>query len=396
MPISETKRIYLDNAATTPLCEAAAAAMAPYMQPGCTAPFGNANSLHSVGREAFSALEDARFRVARALDAHRPDEIIFTAGATESDNSAIIGMALGAREKARLAGKHGPFNVVSSRIEHEAVLETSHMLRLLGFEFRFAENDGKGYVSPEALERVVDENTLVVSIMAANNEIGTIEPTELLCRKAHEAGALFHVDAVQALGKIPISLKNLGVDAASFSAHKVGGPKGVGVLYLAAKAPYMAYLAGGGQEGSRRSGTQNVAGIVGAAAAIEAAVSEQQAYANRVLPWRDALYARMSDIKKVTPSVPVEPGSTEFLPNIVNVCVRGVESQTLILQLDRRGICVSGGSACASGSLDPSHVLSAIGVERSLAQGELRVSIGPHNTAEDIEEFFEAFQEAIV
>ena len=340
----QTKRIYLDNAATTPLCDAAAKAMASYMESGTQAPFGNANSLHSIGREAFSALEDARARVARALKAHRPDEIVFTGGATESDNSAIVGMALGAREKARLAGKHGPFKVVTSRIEHEAVLETSHMLRALGFEFEFVDNDGLGRVTPEALKRVVDEHTLVVSVMAAN---------------------------------------------------KVGGPKGVGVLYLAAKTPYVAYLPGGGQENGRRSGTQNACGIAGAAAAIEFAVAEQPAYAARARAMRDDLYARLGAIKRVVPSVCVPCGSEEFLPNIVNVCVRGFESQTLILQLDMRGICISGGSACASGSLDSSHVLSALGVERNLAQGELRVSIGVENTQADIDAFFEAFKEAI-
>lgn len=391
----QTKRIYLDNAATTPLCDAAAKAMAPYMESGTQAPFGNANSLHSIGREAFSALEEARARVARALKARRPDEIVFTGGATESDNSAIVGMALGAREKARLAGKHGPFKVVTSRIEHEAVLETSHMLRALGFEFELVDNDGLGRVTPEALKRVVDENTLVVSVMAANNEVGTIEPVAELCSVAHAAGALFHVDAVQALGKIPVDLKGRGVDAASFSAHKVGGPKGVGVLYLAAKTPYVAYLPGGGQENGRRSGTQNVCGIAGAAAAIEFAVAEQPAYAARARAMRDDLYARLGAIKRVVPSVCVPCGSEEFLPNIVNVCVRGFESQTLILQLDMRGICISGGSACASGSLDPSHVLSALGVERNLAQGELRVSIGVENTQADIDAFFEAFKEAI-
>ncbi len=387
--------IYLDNAATTPLCEAAAKAMAPYMQAGSAAPFGNANSLHSVGRRAFSALEDARARVARALRAHRPDEIVFTACATESDNSAIVGMALGAHEKARLAGKHGPFNIVTSRIEHEAVLETQHMLRALGFEFRFVDNDASGRVTPDALARAIDENTLVVSVMAANNEVGTIQPTAELCRVAHEAGALFHVDAVQALGKVPISLKDWNVDAASFSAHKVGGPKGVGVLYLAAKTPYVAYMPGGGQEGGRRSGTQNVCGIVGAAAAIEFAVAEQPAYAQRARAMRDALYERLGAIKRVVPSVGVPAASEDFLPNIVNVCVRGFESQTLILQLDMRGICVSGGSACASGSLDPSHVLSALGVERALAQGELRVSIGVENTPDEIDAFYDAFVEAI-
>ena len=199
----QTKRIYLDNAATTPLCDAAAKAMAPYMGSGTQAPIGNANSLHSIGREAFSALEDARARVARALKAHRPDEIVFTGGATESDNSAIVGMALGAREKARLAGKHGPFKGVTSRIEHEAVLETSHMLRALGFEFELVDNDGLGRVTPEALKRVVDENTLVVSVMAANNEVAPLNPWPSCAAWLMPPAHCFTSTPFRRLGKFP-------------------------------------------------------------------------------------------------------------------------------------------------------------------------------------------------
>ncbi len=395
MPSANTKRIYLDNAATTPLCEAAREAMAPYMAAGEDAPFGNANSLHGIGREAFSALEDARRRVALALRARRPDEIVFTSGATEADNSAIIGMALAAREKARLAGRHGPFNIVTSRIEHEAVLETRHMLKALGFDFVLIDVDSAGQVSPDALAAAINENTLVVSIMAANNEIGSIQPTCELARVAHRAGALFHVDAVQALGKIPVDLTQWGADAASFSAHKVAGPKGVGVLYLAAKTPFYAYLRGGGQESSRRSGTQNVCGVVGAAAAIEFAVKEQPAFMQRARLMRDGLYARLKASKRIVASVDTEFCPDAFLPNIVNVCVKGFESQTIILQLDKQGICISGGSACASASLEPSHVLSALGIERGLAQGEIRVSIGYENTPEDIDAFYCALMEAI-
>ena len=395
MPDAHTKRIYLDNAATTPLCEAARKAMAPYMASGKDAPFGNANSLHTIGREAFCALEDARVRAARALKARRPDEIVFTSGATEADNSAIVGIALAAREKARLAGCHGPFNIVTSRIEHEAVLETRHMLKALGFDFVFVDVDANGQVSPDALAATIDENTLLVSIMAANNEIGSIQPTRELASVAHRNGALFHVDAVQALGKIPVDLAQWGADAASFSAHKVGGPKGVGVLYLAAKTPFYAYMNGGGQESSRRSGTQNVCGAQGAAAAMEFAVKEQPAFAQRARLMRDDLCERLKSSKRIVPSVDIASCPDVFLPNIVNVCVKGFESQTIILQLDRRGICISGGSACASASLEPSHVLSALGIERGLAQGEIRVSIGYENTPEDIDAFYSALMEAI-
>lgn len=389
------KRIYLDNAATTPLSEAAAAAMAPYMQPGTEAPFGNANSLHTVGRDAFRALEDARAQVARTLRASRPNEIVFTSGATEADNAALVGIALGAAEQARLAGRHDAKRIVMSRIEHDAVLHASKMLTALGFEVCFVENDADARVTPEALASVVDENTLLVSVMAANNEVGTVNDVAALAKAAHAAGALFHTDAVQALGKIPVDLKAWGVDAASFSAHKVGGPKGVGILYLKTKTPFSAYLQGGGQEGGLRSGTQNVVGIVGLAAAFADAVSAQPAFAAQACELRDYLYERLAVSKRVVATVHVPVQSDAFLPNIVNVCVKGVESQTLILQLDARGICVSGGSACSSASLAASHVLSAMDVPASLAQGELRISFSPSTTREDVDAFLNAFFEVV-
>ena len=265
------ERIYLDNAATTPLSACAAQAMAPYLQAGVQAPFGNANSVHSVGREAFAALEDARMRTSRA-------EVIFTSGATEADNAALLGMALGQRERRRLKGSAGG-HVVISRVEHDAVLQCASALKRLGFEVSFAENDAAGRVSPDSLEAAMRDDTVLVSIMAVNNEVGTVMDTAALAAVAHKHGALFHVDAVQALGKIAFDVRALGVDAASFSAHKVGGPKGVGVLYLKTRTPFEPLLVGGGQERGLRSGTQNVAGIVGCAAAMEHAVREQAAYA---------------------------------------------------------------------------------------------------------------------
>ena len=352
----------LDNAATTPLCDAAAEAMAPYMKAAPDGAFGNANSLHSIGREAFSEL--ARTRVCAspwALGAsQRPDEIVvFTSGATEADNAAIVGMALAERDRRRLRGNAASGRVVMSRIEHHAVLHSAAMLKRLGFEVDFVDNDASGHIGVEVLERVMREDTVLVSIMAVNNEVGTVLDTAALAEAAHRHGALFHADAVQALGKIPFNVGALGVDAASFSSHKVGGPQGVGVMYLVTRTPFVAYMAGGGQERGMRSGTQNIAGILGRAAAVEHAVAFQPAFAERAAKLRDSLYQELCSLPKVSATVRLESG--EFAPHIVNVCVSGMESQTMILQLDLRGFCVSGGSACSSNSLDPSHVLSALG-----------------------------------
>lgn len=390
---SDRTYIYLDNAATTPLCSAAAEAMAPYIQAAPDGAFGNANSLHSIGRDAFSALEDARVRVARALGAQRPDEIAFTSGATEADNAALVGLALAARDRRRQRGDAVAGRVVVSRIEHHAVLHCAAMLKRLGFEVDFVDNDASGHIDVEALERVMREDTLLVSIMAVNNEVGTVLDIASLAQAAHRHGALFHTDAVQALGKIPFNVGLLGVDAASFSSHKVGGPQGVGVLYLKTRTPFVPYMTGGGQERGIRSGTQNIAGILGCAAAIEHAVTFRSVFAKRAAGFRDFLYRELCAIPKVSASVRLDSG--DFAPHIVNVCVSGMESQTMILQLDLRGFCVSGGSACSSNSLDPSHVLTALGVKRNLAQGSLRISFGETTDGPDVVSFAEAFKEVV-
>lgn len=388
--------IYLDNAATTPLCEEAAQAMRPYMTPGIEGTFGNANSLHAIGRDAFSALEEARASVTRALRAQRPDEIAFTSGATESDNAALIGIAVAAREKARLKGGLSTGGRIAiTRIEHDAVLNATRLLKDLGFAIDFIDNDRNGRITPDTLAAALHDDTLLASVMTANNEVGTVQPVKKLAACAHEHGVLFHTDAVQALGKIEVDLSGSGVDAASFSAHKVRGPKGVGVLYLKAGTPFRPYMAGGGQERGLRSGTQNVAGAAGCAAAIARAVERREAYANVTKPVRDYLYTRLCELPKVAPSVSVEPGSDDFLPNIVNVCVKGCESQTLIMQLDMRGFCISGGSACSSNSLDPSHVLSALSIPRNLAQGSLRISLGEDASIQQADLFIEAFKEVV-
>lgn len=392
------KPVYLDWAATAPLCEDAAAAMMPFLQAetaGLVAGNGNANSLYEVGRTAFRALEQAREDIARAIKA-RPDEVTFTSGATEADNAALFGIVDAAMARAEQEGDHEcvPQIVVSS-IEHDAVLKAAETLGHWGAQVTYVEPDATGHITPQALAEALNERALLVSVMAVNNEVGSVMDIAALAEVAHSAGALFHVDATQAFGKIPVSVKEWGVDALSISSHKIGGPKGMGALYVKARTPFTAQIVGGGQESGRRSGTQNVMGAVGFAAAARAALGNLDADAQRLRGLRDRCYERLLDNPKVKPAVKVEPGSTEFAPHVVNVLVHGIESETLILQLDRRGFCVSGGSACSSHSLDPSHVLKAIGISRDAALGSLRVSLGNATTAEEIDAFVEAFNEVV-
>ncbi len=385
--------VYLDYAATAPLCEEAARALAPFESFGRAGVVsgGNANSLHSPGRAAFSALEDARRSIARALCASRPDEIILTSGATEADNAALIGLAHAARDarKRSGAGEFAP-RVVVSAIEHDAVLAPAKRLAAEGFDVVRVAPNAQGFITADALEAVCGADTVLVSIMAANSEVGSVQPVFDLAKIAHAHGALFHTDATQALGKVPVDVRAWGCDAASFSGHKIGAPKGIGALYLKSRTPFEAYLLGGGQEAGRRSGTQNVAGAVAFAAAIEAACGLQPAERDRLRALRDKLYGALARTPGVTATVSVEPGSDDFLPNIVHVLVDDLESETLILRFDMRGFGVSGGSACSSHSLEPSHVLKAIGIDADAAQGALRVSMGRYTTEADIDAFIEA------
>ncbi len=382
--------IYLDYAATAPLCEEAACAMAPYFEPGRVnlAVGGNANSLHTPGRAAFEAMEGARRRIARALGASRPDEIVFTSGATEADNAALVGISQAAAAARNVKVPH----IITSAIEHDAVLHPAKRLASSGCRVTYLQPDSRGFVRPEALESVIDEDTVLVSVQMANSEVGSIQPIERLCAIAHEHGALFHTDAVQALGKTPLNVRDFGVDAASFSAHKIGGPKGVGALYLKARTPFSATMLGGGQENGRRSGTQNVAGIVGFAAACEAAVGSVAEERVRLGALRDRLYEGLCAFDALDATVEVAPASEEFLPNIVHVLARGFESETLILRLDMKGIGVSGGSACSSHSLEPSHVLKSMGVKDDRAYGALRISMGRYTTEDDVEAVLTAMQ----
>ena len=393
MPTVAPDYVYLDYAATAPLCEEAAAAMALYQVPGRAnlAVGGNANSLHAPGRAAFAEMEAARKAIARDLGARRPDEIVFTSGATEADDAAILGLgqAAAAERRRRGSGDFTP-HIVTTAVEHDAVLAPAKRLEAQGFRVTRLVPNRQGFIEARSLEAVLDSDTVLVSVQAANSEVGSIQPVAELARIAHAAGALFHTDAVQALGKAPVNVQELDVDAASFSAHKVGGPKGVGALYLRSRIPFEAYAVGGGQESGRRSGTQNVAGIVGFAAATHAVVEAQELESARQRALRDRLYAALSSISGIEATVDVEPGSEDFLPNIVHVLVDGLESETLILRFDMLGFGVSGGSACSSHSLEPSHVLRALGIEADRAHGALRVSLGRYTTEADIDAFVEA------
>lgn len=385
--------VYLDYAATAPLCEEAAQAMAPYLLPGranlvCG---GNANSLHSPGRAAFAEMERARRSIAADLGAARPDEIVFTSGATEADDAAMFGLAQGIVDaRARKGDASFTPQIVVSAIEHDAVLAPAKRLESRGFEIVRVRPNRRGFIEAEAVADVLTDRTVLVSVQMANSEVGSVQPIAAIAAAAHRAGALMHTDAVQALGKTPVDVRALGVDAASFSAHKVGGPKGVGALYLAARTPFVPYQLGGGQESGRRSGTQNVAGIVGFAAACHAACAGVDAESARLRALRDQLYDALSNRSKIEATVDVQVGDESYLPNIVHVLVDGLESETLILRLDMLGFGVSGGSACSSHSLEPSHVLRAIGIDGDRAAGALRISMGRYTTQTDIDGFIAA------
>lgn len=390
--------MYLDWAATAPLGEEAAAAMAPYLAPGLdNVRLGmNANSLHAPGRAAFEAMELLRRQMASDIGASRPNELVFTSGATEADNTALLGIARAAAARRRAKqGKDFAPRVITTLIEHDAVLHPAKRLASEGFDVVYLKPDRAGFIQPQALGQALDERTVLVSVQMANSEVGSVQPIAELARMAHDAGALFHTDATQALAKIPVDVCRLGVDAASFSAHKICGPKGVGLLYLKARTPLEALLLGGGQEGGHRSTTQNVCGIAGFAAALHAALPSVEAESARQRDLRDWLYGRLRELRGVRPTVDVPSGSQDFLPNIVHVLVSGYESETLVLRLDMKGFGVSGGSACASHSLEPSHVLRALDVPADDAYGALRISIGHLTTRDDLERFVTALEECI-
>ena len=311
----------------------------------------------------------------------------------------MIGITEGILKKrgqsfASLQGKVAP-NIVISAIEHDAVLQAANALERQGITVIVVKPNRAGFITPDALQEALEHahDPLLVSVMALNNEVGSIMDIAALSEMSHRAGALFHTDATQALAKLPISVKRWGIDALSLSSHKVGGPKGVGALYLKTRTPYLAQMVGGGQEANRRSGTQNIAGVVGFAAATRDALAQQADEVSHMEQLRDRLFNGLCAFPRVSPVV--DPREGKYGPHIVSIMCEGFESETLILQLDKRGICVSGGSACASQSLDPSHVLTAMGIDRASALGMLRFSIGPTTTEEEIDRCIESVREVL-
>ena len=373
------KRIYMDNAATTRVTEPVFEAMRPYF---CEI-FGNPSSVHAFGREARKAVEQARRQVAAALGA-QAGEIYFTGSGTEADNWALRGAAYA--QKAR--GRH----IITTQIEHHAVLHAAEQLEKEGFEVTYLPVDGDGVVSLEALEKALRPDTTLVSIMTANNEIGAIQPIREAAKLAKAHGALFHTDAVQAIGCVPIDVKADGIDLLSLSGHKFHAPKGVGALYIRSGVKLQRLIYGGAQEKTQRGGTENVASIVGMGKAIELAMESMESRNAYVSGLRDRL---IEGILRRIPETRLNGHRTRRLSGNVNVSIRYIEGEALLLSLDMKGIAGSSGSACTSGSLDPSHVLLAIGLPHEIAHGSLRLSLSEENTAEEVDYTIDALVEIV-
>ena len=365
--------IYLDNAATTPVHPEVLQAMMPYL----TTQWANPSTLYTFGREARVGVEDARAKVASLIGAD-PSEIYFTSGATESDNWAIMSTAIATESK----GKH----LITLPIEHHAVLGTCEFLKRRGYDLTLAPVDHEGLVDPEAVRQAITDQTVLITIMHSNNEIGTIEPVGEIGAIAREKGILFHTDATQSVGKVPIDVNDLKVDMLSLSGHKLYGPKGIGALYIRKGVRIPPYLHGGAQESSKRAGTHNVPGIVGLGKACELAQASMAEESARETALRDKL---IQGIFAAIPDVRLNGHATKRLPNNVNVSIAGIEGESMILLLDAQGICVSSGSACTSGSLAASHVLLGIGVPHELAHGSLRLTLGRENTDADVDKVLE-------
>lgn len=361
--------IYADNAATTRLSDAAFEAMKPYM----LAEYGNASTLYKLGRSAHKAVENARSVFAKGINA-LPAEIYFTSGGTESDNWAIKGTA---HRLASCGKKH----IVTDNIEHHAVLNSAKALEREGFEVTYVSADNNGLVRAEDVAAAIRPDTAMVSVMFANNELGTIQPVAEIGSICRSAGVLFHCDAVQAAGILPIDVKAMNIDLLSISAHKFHGPKGVGVMYARRGCVPETYIDGGEQERGHRAGTENVAGIVGAAAAFAEAMSERDEKAERLCAMRDEIQSGLMKI----PGAQVNGGAAPRLPGTLNMSFDGIDGQSLIFELDLKGLAASSGSACASGSVNPSHVLLALGLPYKLAHGSLRLSLGKYNTPDEAE-----------
>ncbi|NPV27750.1 MAG: cysteine desulfurase NifS [Firmicutes bacterium] len=363
------KRVYLDHSATTPVRPEVAELMMTYL----TDRFGNPSSLHGFGREAKKGIENARWQVAQVIGAE-PEEVIFTSGGTEADNLAIIGTALANQEK----GKH----IITSSIEHHAVLDACRYLEKQGFQVTYLPVDEMGSVNPAEVAQAIADQTILISIMHANNEVGTIQPIEEIGQIAKEKGIIFHVDAVQTFGKVPVNVNALQVDLLSASAHKIYGPKGTGCLYIRQGTRVEPLLHGGSQEQTQRPGTENTAGIIGFGLAAELASQEMAQNAAHLTQLRERL------VKGITGSiedVKLNGHPVRRVPGHINVSFLHLEGESLLFALDMEGIAASSGSACAAGAIEPSHVLTAIGLPPEVAQASVRMTLGRGNTVEDID-----------
>lgn len=372
-------RIYMDNAATTRVTEPVFEAMKLYF---CEK-FGNPMSVHSFGRESRRAVEEARRQVAAALNADSR-EIYFTGCGTESDNWALRGAAYAKGNTRR--------TLVTTTIEHHAILHTAEQLEKEGFKVVYVPVDEFGIVKLDEMEKAITEDVFLVSVMTANNEIGTIQPIEEIARMAHAKGALFHTDAVQAIGSVKIDVKAMGIDLLSLSGHKFHAPKGVGALYMKNSVHIERLIRGGAQERTQRAGTENLASIVGLGKAIELATADIDAHNARLTGMRDHM---ISEILTRIPETRLNGDATRRLPGNVNVSVRYIEGESLLLSLDLKGIAASSGSACTSGALDPSHVLLAIGLPHEIAHGSLRLTMNEENTMEEVDTVVEALVEIV-
>jgi cysteine desulfurase len=376
---AKVDKVYLDHNATTPTDQRVIEAMLPYMREH----WGNSSSLHLFGRAALEGLEDSREKIASYLNC-RSDEIYFTSGGTESDNLAIKGVAYARREK----GRH----IITSKIEHQAVLESCQFLERDGFEVTYLPVDKYGIVDPDELSKAIRKDTTLVSIMYVNNEVGAIQPVDELARICEENGVYFHTDAVQAAGRIPVDLDRTRAALVSASAHKIYGPKGVGAIFIRAGTHIETWQTGGHHESGLRAGTVNVPGIVGYAKAMEIAVSEMDDIQNRVDALGEDFRVR---IEKAVPDAQFNGHLDKRMKGTVNFCFRGAEGEALVLNLDMKGIGVSSGSACTSGSTDPSHVLLAMGIPPEIAQSSVRFSFGRGNTPEDVDHAVAAVKEVV-
>lgn len=373
------KIIYLDNAATTKAAKEAVDAMIPFFGEH----YGNASSIYSLGAESKKAMNQAREVIAGSIGA-TPQEIYFTGGGSEADNWALVAAAEAYASK----GKH----IITSKIEHHAILHTCEYLQKRGYEITYIDVDEHGILKLDELKKAIRSDTILISVMFANNEIGTIQPMKEIGEIARKHGVLFHTDAVQAYGHVPINVDEYHIDMLSTSAHKINGPKGIGFLYIRKGVKIRSFIHGGAQERSRRAGTENIPGIVGFGAAVKRAVSSLDERMAKETRLRDYLIKRIS---KEIPYCRLNGDRTKRLPNNVNFSFQFIEGESLLIMLDMRGICASSGSACTSGSLDPSHVLLAIGLPHEIAHGSLRLTLSEENTEEEMDYVVESIKEIV-